>query len=74
MQSLPTTLTTRQLDELVSQFPAACSIFKGEDIVTVKARNKKTGSIDRLLSAASPDGHHWHVMTKPGIITTSFSA
>ena len=74
MKSLPTTLTTRQLDELVSQFPATCSIFKGEDIVVIKARNKKTGSIDRLLSAASTDGHYWHVMAKPGIITTSFSA
>lgn len=74
MQSLPTTLTTRQLDELVSQFPSSCVIFKGEDIVVVKARNKKTGSVDRLLSAASPNGHHWHVMAKPGIVTTSFSA
>ena len=73
MESLPTQLTTRQLDELLSEFPSSVVIFRGDNIVTAKARNYKTGNVDRLLSAASGDGKHWHVMARKGIIDTTIT-
>ena len=68
MQSLPTALTTAQLDALLSTFPPAATIFRGETIITVKATHKTTGLTVKLLSAASRNGKQWHVMAKPGLI------
>ena len=68
MQSLPTALTTAQLETLLSTFPPAATIFRGAGIITVKATHKTTGLMVKLLSAASSNGKHWHVMAKPGLI------
>lgn len=73
MQSLPTLLNTRELDELIAQFPASCEVFRGDKIVTIRATNKQ-GERKKLLSAVSPTGHKWHVMTAPGIISTELTA
>jgi hypothetical protein len=43
------------------------------DIITVTATRKKTGETVKVLSAATTDGQQWHVMTVPGIITTTFT-
>lgn len=72
MQSLPTPLTTQQLEELLAGFPAFCEIRRHDSIVTVRAKHKN-GDTHRLLSAASQDGRLWHVMTRPGIISTKFA-
>jgi hypothetical protein len=65
--SLPHALTTRQLDALLNSFPAHKDLVinRMPDIITVKMRD------DKILSAAkSPTRALWHVMARPGLITT----
>lgn len=67
MISLPHALTTRQLDALLNSFPAHKDLVinRMPDIITVKMRE------DKILSAAkSPTRALWHVMARPGLITT----
>lgn len=72
MQSLPTALTTRQLEEILDGFPSVCEISRHESIVIVRAKHK-SGAMHKLLSAATQDGQLWHVMARPGIISTTFA-
>lgn len=39
---------------------------------SVTATKKKTGKTVKVLSAARTN-HQWHVMTVPGLITTTFT-
>jgi hypothetical protein len=73
MQSLPTALTTAQLEKLLSELAAmpSATVNRHPDIITVTATRKKTGETVKVLSAATSDRQHWHVMTVPGIITTT---
>ena len=71
MQSLPTALTTRQLEELLAGFPSFCEVRRHESIVTVRAKHK-SGAVHKLLSAATQDGQLWHVMTRAGIVNATF--
>jgi L-lysine 2,3-aminomutase len=72
MQSLPTALTTAQLDKLLSTLAAmpSATVNRFADIVTVTATRKATGETVKVLSAATTNGQQWHVMTVPGLITT----
>ena len=73
MKSLPTALTTSQVDELVAGFPADSRLVirRFDDIVTVSLALKDRTV--KLLSAATADGHRWHVMAKEGIVSTTFT-
>lgn len=73
MQSLPTPLTTAQLEGLLSTLETmpSAKVNRHPDIVTVTATRKATGETVKVLSAATTDGQHWHVMTVPGLITTT---
>lgn len=75
MQSLPTPLTTAQLENILTALAAmpSATVNRHADIVTVTATRKKTGETVKVLSAATRDRQHWHVMTVPGIITTTFT-
>ena len=75
MQSLPTPLTTAQLDGILSALAAlpSATVNRHPDVITVTATRKKTGETVKVLSAATHDGQHWHVMTVPGIITATFT-
>jgi hypothetical protein len=76
MQSLPTPLTTAQLDGILSALalmPSA-KVNRHADIITVTATRKTTGETVKVLSAATHDGQYWHVMTVPGIITAKANA
>ena len=75
MQSLPTALTTAQLNGLVSQLEAlpSATVNRHADIITVTATRKKTGETVKVLSAATTNGQHWHVMAAPGLISTTFA-
>jgi hypothetical protein len=75
MKSLPTALTTAQLNGLLSTLAAmpSATVNRHADIVTVTATKKKTGETVKVLSAATRDGHQWHVMAAPGLISTSFT-
>lgn len=71
MKSLPTALTTAQLDALLStieKLPSA-TVNRHPDIVTVTATKKATGETVKVLSAATRDGKQWHVMTVPGLVS-----
>ena len=73
MQSLPTALTTAQLEDILSALAAmpSATVNRHPDVITVTATKKKTGETMKVLSAATRDGQHWHVMTVPGLITAT---
>jgi hypothetical protein len=75
MKSLPTALTTAQLEGILSALAAlpSATVNRHPDIITVTATRKKTGETVKVLSAATRNGQHWHVMTAPGIITPTFA-
>ena len=76
MQSLPTAVSTADLNALLSaleQMPSA-KVNRHADIVTVTATRKATGETVKILSAATRDGQRWHVMTVPGLITAKVHA
>ena len=75
MQSLPTALTTAQLDGILStieKLPSA-KVNRHADIVTVTATRKATGETVKVLSAATSNGTHWHVMAVPGLVSATFT-
>lgn len=75
MQSLPTALTTAQLNGLLSTLAAlpSATVNRHADVVTVTATRKATGQTVKVLSAATRNGSHWHVMAVPGLISTTFT-
>lgn len=75
MQSLPTPLTTTQLDSILSELAAlpSATVNRHQDIITVTATRKATGQTVKVLSAATRNGQQWHVMTAPGLISTTFT-
>lgn len=75
MQSLPTALTTAQLDGILNHLAAlpSAKVNRHADIVTVTATRKATGETVKVLSAATHNGQQWHVMTVPGLISATFT-
>lgn len=75
MQSLPTALTTAQLDSILTTLEAmpSAQVKRHPSIVTVTATRKATGQTVKVLTAATANGHQWHVMTVPGLITATFT-
>jgi hypothetical protein len=73
MKSLPTPLTTAQLDNILSTLEAlpSAKVNRHPDIITVTATRKATGETVKVLSAATTNGQQWHVMTVPGLITAT---
>jgi hypothetical protein len=73
MKSLPTPLTTAQLDNILSTLEAlpSAKVNRHPNIITVTATRKATGETVKVLSAATTNGQQWHVMTVPGLITAS---
>ena len=71
MKSLPTPLSTAQLDALlftIEKLPSA-TVNRHPDIITVTATRKATGETVKVLSAATRNGSQWHVMTIPGLVS-----
>jgi hypothetical protein len=65
--SLSHALTTSQLNALINSFPAHkdLEVHRGTYIVVVRMRGNE------ILSAAkSPTRALWHVMARPGLVTT----
>jgi hypothetical protein len=73
MQSLPTPLTTAQLDRILSELTAlpSATVNRHPDVITVTATRKATGQTVKVLSAVTRNGQHWHVMTAPGLVTAT---
>ncbi len=71
MKSLPTLLTTAQLDALLStieKLPSA-TINRDAREVSVNAKRKTNGETVRVLDAVTFDGVQWHVTAVPGLIS-----
>lgn len=76
MKSLPTPLTTADLNALLDALalmPSA-KVNRHPNIITVTATRKNTGETVKVLSAATTNGQHWHVMTVTGLITAKANA
>jgi hypothetical protein len=73
MQSLPTALTTAQLEGILSALAAmpSATVNRHADIITVTATRKADRQTVKVLSAATRDGQQWHVMTVPGLVTAT---
>jgi hypothetical protein len=71
MKSLPTLLTTTQLEGILSSLESlpSASVNRHPDIITVSATRKTTGETVKVLSAATGDGVRWHVMAVPGLVS-----
>jgi hypothetical protein len=73
MQSLPTALTTKQLDAILAtleKLPSA-TINRTEYSVAVNARQKNNGTIVRVLDAITLNGENWDVYAVEGLISIS---
>ena len=75
MQSLPTALTTAQLNGLLTSLQGlpSAQVTRHSDVVTVHATRKATGEQVKVLSAITRNGSQWHVMAVPGLISTTFT-
>jgi hypothetical protein len=75
MQSLPTPLSTAQLEGILASLTAlpSATVNRHPDIITVTATRKATGETVKVLSAATSNGTQWHVMTVPGLISATFT-
>lgn len=73
MKSLPTALTTSQVNDLIAGFPTDSRLVvrRFDSIVTVSLALKDRTI--KLLSAATANGRDWHVMAKDGIVSTTFT-
>mgnify|MGYP003642298624 CR=1 FL=1 len=76
MQSLPSLMTTDSLNRLldtIDGLPTA-QVHRHADLITVTAQRKADRVIVKVLSAATTNGEHWHVMTQLGLITQEQTA
>ena len=76
MQSLPTPLSTAQLEGILATLATlpSAQVNRHPDIITVTATKKATGETVKVLSAATRDGSQWHVMTVPGLVSATVTA
>jgi hypothetical protein len=70
MQSLPTAVTTKNLEEIISTLETlpSAEVTRHPDLIVAYATVKKTGKRVKVLSAATMDGLNWHVMAVQGLI------
>jgi hypothetical protein len=75
MQSLPTPLSTAQLEGILASLAAmpSAKVNRHADIITVTATRKATGETVKVLSAATSNGKQWHVMAVPGLVSATFT-
>lgn len=76
MKSLPTPLSTAQLESILASLAAlpSATVNRHPDIITVTATKKATGETVKVLSAATRNGSQWHVMAVPGLVSATFTA
>jgi hypothetical protein len=76
MKSLPTLLSTEQLEGILATLATlpSAEVVRHPDIVTVYATRKATGETVKVLSAATRNGSQWHVMTVPGLVSATVAA
>jgi len=72
MQSLPTPVTTDNLNELIATLEGlpTVEITRHADVVKATAIKRSTGKRERILSAVTRDQKYWHVMAVAGLVNT----
>ena len=72
MKSLPTLLTTSQLNDLLTGLEGlpTAKVKRYSSSITVTATKRDTGETVKVLSAISGNGKQWHVMAVDGLIHT----
>jgi uncharacterized protein (UPF0335 family) len=75
MQSLPTPVTTENLNQILATIEAlpSAEITRHADVVTVHATKRATGDRVKVLRAITSDGDYWHVMAVAGIVSAKFT-
>jgi ribosome-binding factor A len=73
MKSLPTLISTTNLDQILATFTAnpisGVEVNRGDSSATVYVTRRKTGKREKILSAVTADGSQWHVMADEGLLT-----
>jgi len=73
MKSLPTLLTTENLDQILATFTSNpipnMEVNRHDDSATVYVTRRKTGKREQLLSAIKIDGKQWRVMAVEGLLS-----
>jgi ribosome-binding factor A len=75
MKTLPTLVTTANLDEILATFTASpiagVEVNRGEATATVYVTRRATGKREKILSAVYlyDDDGQWHVMADEGLLT-----
>ena len=67
LESLPTALTTKQLDVLLSQLAKLGATVKADSLIIRTATTPK--GVKVLSAARSTASGPWHVMAAPGLVT-----
>ena len=75
MQSLPTAVSTENLNNILASLEAlpSAEVTRHSDVVTVHATKRATGDRVQVLRAVTRDGKYWHVMTSIGLLQKVFS-
>jgi hypothetical protein len=72
MKSLPTLISTTNLDQILATFTAnpiaGMEVNRHEDSATVYVTRRKTGKREQILSAIKIDGKEWRVMAVEGLL------
>jgi hypothetical protein len=72
MKSLPTLISTTNLDQILATFTAnpiaGMEVNRHEDSATVYVTRRKTGKREKILSAVTADGSQWHVVAVEGLL------
>ena len=73
MKSLPTLISTTNLDQILATFTAnpisGMEVNRHDGVATVYATRRKTGKREQILSAIKIDGKEWRVMAADGLLT-----
>lgn len=72
MESLPTPVTTDNLNKLVATLEVlpTVEVTRHADVIKATAIKRATGKRERILSAVTRDNKYWHVMTVAGLVHT----
>jgi len=74
MKSLPTLITTANLDQILATFTAnpisGVEVNRNDNSATVYVTRRKTGKREKILSAVYlyDDDGQWHVMADEGLL------
>tara|TARA_R110000803_G_scaffold61535_4_gene121402 strand:+ start:1237 stop:1464 length:228 start_codon:yes stop_codon:yes gene_type:complete len=73
MKTLPTLVTTANLDEILASFTTnpipGVEVQRRDDYAAVHVTRRKTGKREEILQAIKLDHNEWHVNAVEGMLT-----